>query len=118
MNSNNNPKIPSRKKPKVEKKNKRLFNKKKTQDKITKQQETIHPALKSHNENSSDEIVKKTFGNDFIRETKNVPTENQILDTIMECVKIDRMELLIFREYFTNEKSGLYDALLKLFGKK
>lgn len=44
------------------------------------------------------------------------PTEEQVLKTIFDCVFIRGIELEDYKRNFTNEQSGLYDALVKLFG--
>lgn len=45
----------------------------------------------------------------------SLPTEEQVLQTIFDCVFIRGMELEDYKRNFTNEQSGLYDALVKLF---
>ena len=44
-----------------------------------------------------------------------LPTEEQVLQTIFDCVFIRGIELEDYKRNFTNEQSGLYDALVKLF---
>ena len=44
-----------------------------------------------------------------------LPTEEQVLKTIFDCVFIRGIELEDYKRNFTNEQSGLYDALVKLF---
>jgi hypothetical protein len=46
----------------------------------------------------------------------SLPTEEQVLQTIFDCVFIRGIELENYKYNFTNEQSGLYDALVKLFG--
>ncbi len=43
------------------------------------------------------------------------PTEEQVLLTIFDCVFIRGIELEDYKRNFSNEQSGLYDALVKLF---
>jgi hypothetical protein len=50
-------------------------------------------------------------------DAKIKPSEDEILDTIIDCVFIRGIELELYRRNFTNEQSGLYDALIKLFNK-
>ncbi len=45
----------------------------------------------------------------------SLPTEEQVLKTIFDCVFIRGIELEDYKRNFTNEQSGLYDALVKLF---
>jgi hypothetical protein len=45
----------------------------------------------------------------------SLPTEEQVLQTIFDCVFIRGIELEDYKRNFTNEQSGLYDALVKLF---
>lgn len=45
----------------------------------------------------------------------NLPTEEQVLKTIFECVYIRGIDLKDYEREFSNEQSGLYDALVKLF---
>lgn len=45
----------------------------------------------------------------------SLPTEEQVLKTIFDCVFIRGIELEDYKWNFTNEQSGLYDALVKLF---
>lgn len=45
----------------------------------------------------------------------SLPTEDQVLKTIFDCVFIRGIELEDYKWNFTNEQSGLYDALVKLF---
>lgn len=45
----------------------------------------------------------------------SLPTEEQVLETIFDCVFIRGIELEDYKRNFTNEQSGLYDALVKLF---
>jgi hypothetical protein len=48
-------------------------------------------------------------------ERKDVPTEEQVLQTIFDSVFIRGIELEDYKTNFSNEKSGLYDAIVKLF---
>jgi len=48
-------------------------------------------------------------------ETKHKPSEDEVLDTIIDSVFIRGIELELYRRNFTNEQSGLYDRLIKLF---
>ena len=50
-------------------------------------------------------------------EAKSKPSEDEILDTIIDSVFIRGVELEPYRRNFTNEQSGLYDRLIKLFNK-
>ena len=50
--------------------------------------------------------------------TKKEPTEDQIIDTIINCVDIRGMDLIDYRHKFTDEQSGLITALRKLFNNK
>jgi len=50
-------------------------------------------------------------------EAKSKPSEDEILDTIIDSVLIRGVELEPYRRNFTNEQSGLYDRLIKLFNK-
>jgi hypothetical protein len=43
------------------------------------------------------------------------PTEEQVLKTIFDCVFIRGIELEDYKRNFTNEQSGLYNAIVKLF---
>jgi hypothetical protein len=45
----------------------------------------------------------------------SLPTEEQVLQTIFDCVFIRGIELEDYKRNFTNEQSGLYDAIVKLF---
>ncbi len=45
----------------------------------------------------------------------SLPTEEQVLQTIFDCVFIRGIELEDYKQNFTNEQSGLYNALVKLF---
>ena len=45
----------------------------------------------------------------------SLPTEEQVLQTIFDCVFIRGIELEDYKRNFTNEQCGLYDALVKLF---
>ena len=45
----------------------------------------------------------------------SLPTEEQVLQTIFDYVFIRGIELENYKRNFTNEESGLYDALVKLF---
>ena len=45
----------------------------------------------------------------------SLPSEEQVLKTIFDCVFIRGIELEDYKRNFTNEQSGLYDALVKLF---
>ena len=45
----------------------------------------------------------------------SLPTEEQVLQTIFDCVFIRWIELEDYKRNFTNEQNGLYDALVKLF---
>jgi len=45
----------------------------------------------------------------------NIPTEEQVLQTIFNCVFIRGIELEEYKHQFSNKQSGLYDALIKLF---
>lgn len=45
----------------------------------------------------------------------SLPSEEQVLQTIFDCVSIRGIELEDYKRNFTNEQSGLYDALIKLF---
>jgi hypothetical protein len=45
----------------------------------------------------------------------SLPTEEQVLQTIFDCVFIRGIELEDYKKNFTNEQSGLYDTLVKLF---
>jgi len=47
----------------------------------------------------------------------SLPTEEQVLQTIFDCVFIRGIELVDYKQNFKNEQSGLYDALVKLFSK-
>jgi len=47
----------------------------------------------------------------------SLPTEEQVLQTIFDCVSIRGIELKDYERNFTNEQSGLYDALVKLFNR-
>lgn len=49
------------------------------------------------------------------RKDQKVPTEDQVLQTIFNCVDIRGIDLCDYKRNFTNEQSGLYDALVKLF---
>lgn len=44
-----------------------------------------------------------------------LPTEEQVLQKIFDCVSIRGIELEDYKYNFINEQSGLYDALVKLF---
>lgn len=43
------------------------------------------------------------------------PTEEQVLKTIFDCVFIRGIDLELYERNFSNEQSGLYDSLVKLF---
>jgi hypothetical protein len=45
----------------------------------------------------------------------SLPTEDQVLQTIFDCVFIRGIELQDYKKNFTNEQCGLYNALVKLF---
>lgn len=45
----------------------------------------------------------------------SLPTEEQVLKTIFDSVFIRGMDLEEYEIYFSNDRSGLYDALTKLF---
>lgn len=45
----------------------------------------------------------------------SLPTEDQVLNTIFDRVFIRGINLETYKRNFTNEQSGLYDALVKLF---
>lgn len=45
------------------------------------------------------------------------PTEEEVLNTIFKNVFIRGIDLEVYRKEFENERSGLYDALVKLFDK-
>lgn len=45
----------------------------------------------------------------------DLPTEEQVLKVIFDCVFIRGIDLEDYKRNFTNEQSGLYDALVKLF---
>ncbi len=45
----------------------------------------------------------------------SLPTEEQVLQTIFDCVCIRGIELEDYKRNFTSEQCGLYDALVKLF---
>lgn len=51
-------------------------------------------------------------------DTKSKPSEDEILDIIIDAVFIRGVELEYYRRNFTNEQSGLYDRLIELFNKK
>ena len=44
-----------------------------------------------------------------------LPTEDEIIDTILKCVDIRGIELELYRREFTEERSGLITALHKLY---
>lgn len=46
-----------------------------------------------------------------------LPSEEEVLQTIFNCVSIRGIELEDYKANFENSRSGLYDALVKLFGK-
>jgi len=45
----------------------------------------------------------------------SLPTEEQVLQTIFDCVFIRGIDLEDYKQNFTDERSGLYDSLVKLF---
>lgn len=47
----------------------------------------------------------------------NLPTEDEIIDTIFNCVDIRGIELEPYRREFTEERSGLITALHKLYNR-
>lgn len=48
---------------------------------------------------------------------KYLPSEEQVLQTIFGRVDIRGIELEDYKRNFSNEQSGLYDALIELFYK-
>lgn len=54
---------------------------------------------------------------DILGDSKNssLPTEKQVLQTIFDCVFIRGVDLEDYKYNFSNEQSGLYNALVKLF---
>ncbi len=46
-----------------------------------------------------------------------LPTEKEIIDTILNCVDIRGIELEFYRREFTEERSGLITALHKLYSR-
>lgn len=63
-------------------------------------------------------IITRTFTDNYNRTDENIPTEDEIIDTIIDCVAIRGVDLENFKINFSNERSGLYDAMLKLFNVK
>lgn len=45
------------------------------------------------------------------------PSENEIINTIIDCVDISGIDLEDYRREFTEERSGLYSQLINLFEK-
>lgn len=43
------------------------------------------------------------------------PSENEIIDVIMDCVDIRGINLELYRNDFTEKRSGLYSQLINLF---
>jgi hypothetical protein len=60
-----------------------------------------------------DNILEKLENNNI----NNLPTEEQVLQTIFNCVDIRGIELEDYKYNFTNERSGLYNSLVKLFSR-
>lgn len=48
-------------------------------------------------------------------EKQELPTEDEVLRAIFDNVSIRGMELETYEHCFRNERSGLYDILVKLF---
>ena len=65
------------------------------------------------NVETSNETQKPKLGISVV--SGSLPTEEQVLQTIFDCVFIRGIELEDYKRNFTNEQSGLYDALVKLF---
>lgn len=66
----------------------------------------------------SNEKLSKEAENQALRQplvSGSLPTEEQVLQTIFDCVFIRGIELEDYKLNFTNEQSGLYDTLVKLF---
>lgn len=47
----------------------------------------------------------------------NFPTEDEIIETILNCVDIRGIELEHYRREFTDDRSGLITALNKLYSR-
>jgi hypothetical protein len=56
--------------------------------------------------------------NEYRKDGLDFPSEEEVLRTIFDCVFIRGIDLEDFRRNFSNEQSGLYDALVKLFASK
>lgn len=63
------------------------------------------------------EFLEKAVKNNAVlpHVSVSLPTEEQVLKTIFDCVFIRGIELEDYERNFTNEQSGLYDALVELF---
>jgi hypothetical protein len=59
--------------------------------------------------------IVKTFEEHTDSSAFFCPTEEEILQTIFDCVDIRGINLEEYKHNFMNEESGLYDALVKLF---
>ena len=59
------------------------------------------------------------MGNNTTEAEQNstLPSEEEVLQTIFNCVSIRGVELVEYKRNFENTQSGLYDALVKLFGR-
>ena len=47
----------------------------------------------------------------------NLPTEDEIIETILNCVDIRGIELEHYRREFTDDRSGLITALNKIYSR-
>jgi len=47
----------------------------------------------------------------------NLPTEDEIIETILNCVDIRGIELEYYRREFTDDRSGLITALNKIYSR-
>lgn len=81
----------------------------------TKLTEALNAFKKQYPNVTSSDIQAFIIGWQANEDAKTIPSEDVILDTIIDSVFIRGIELEYYRRNFTNEQSGLYDRLLKLF---
>ena len=83
---------------------------------LMKKQNQLSLTLGAYDESKLKSDENHTVNNDVA--ISSLPTEDEVLKTIFDCVFIRGIDLEDYKRDFANEQSGLYTALVKLFNSK
>jgi len=89
----------------------------KTEDINKKQSKALKKFKKKYPMISSSDMQTFILGWQACVDAKKTPSENDIVNTIINCVDIKGIEIEHYRREFTNERCGLSNRLIELFEK-